>query len=82
MGNDYYETLDEMEKAIQPMGIGNECVIHRAIVDKNCRVGDNVVIKGSPDMEDTETETYVVRDGIIVLKKGVHIPDGTVIGEK
>lgn len=82
MGNDYYETLHEMEKAIQPMGIGNECVIHRAIVDKNCRVGDNVVIKGSPDMQDTETETYVVRDGIIVLKKGVHIPDGTVIGEK
>ncbi len=82
MGNDYYETLHEMEKAIQPMGIGNECVIHRAIVDKNCRVGDNVVIKGSPDMEDTETETYVVRDGIIVLKKGVHIPNGTIIGEK
>ena len=81
MGNDYYETLSEMEKADQPMGIGNECVIHRTIVDKNCRVGDNVVIKGSSELEDVETDTYVIRDGIIVLKKGVHIPAGTVIGE-
>ncbi len=80
MGNDYYETLDEMERAEQPMGIGAECVIHRAIVEKNCRVGDRVTIKGSPELADKETDTHVIRDGIIVLKKGVHIPDGTVIG--
>jgi glucose-1-phosphate adenylyltransferase len=61
------------------MGIGNGCVIHRAIVDKNCRVGNNVVIKGSSEAKDTETDTYVIRDGIIVLKKGVLIPNGTVI---
>jgi len=79
MGNDYYETLDEMEASEQPMGIGNGCVIHRAIVDKNCRVGNNVVIKGSSEAKDTETDTYVIRDGIIVLKKGVLIPNGTVI---
>lgn len=64
------------------MGIGNECVIYWAIVDKNCWVGDNVVIKGSFDMEDIEIEIYVVWDGIIVLKKGVYIFDGMVIGEK
>lgn len=80
MGNDYYETLDEMEQAVQPMGVGAECVIHRAIVEKNCRVGNRVIIKGGSELADEETDTYVIRDGIIVIKKGVHIPDDTVIG--
>lgn len=81
MGNDYYETMEEMESVQQPMGIGEDCEIHRAIVDKNCRVGDRVVIIGNTELEDVETDTYVIRDGIIVLKKGAHIPDGTVIGK-
>ncbi|TXB62456.1 glucose-1-phosphate adenylyltransferase [Phaeodactylibacter luteus] len=81
MGNDYYETMEEMESVQQPMGIGEDCEIHRAIVDKNCRVGDKVVIIGNTELEDVETDTYVIRDGIIVLKKGAHIPDGTVIGK-
>lgn len=81
MGSDYYETLEEIEKFnIQIlMGIGERCTIENVIVDKNCRVGDDVTIKGGPHLEDTETDTYVVRDGIVVLKKGSVIPNGTVI---
>lgn len=80
MGNDYYETLEEMNKAKQPLGIGKDCEIHRAIVDKHCRIGNGVRVIGNADLVDTETDTYVVRDGIIVLKKGAYIPDGTFIG--
>lgn len=80
MGNDYYETITEMERAEQPMGIGKDCLIQQAIVDKNCRISDNVTIRGGKEVADTETDTYVVRDGIIVLKKGAHIPKGTTIG--
>lgn len=82
MGNDYYETLEEMQQPDRqpPMGIGDHCYIRNAIIDKNCRIGDNVRIHGSTSMEDTETDTYVVRDGIIVLKKGAVIPSGTKIG--
>ncbi len=81
MGSDYYETLAEIEKFnIQIlMGIGERCTIENVIVDKNCRVGDDVIIKGGSHLEDTETDTYVVRDGIVVLKKGSVIPSGTVI---
>jgi len=81
MGSDYYETLKEIESFNIEilMGIGERCTIENVIVDKNCRVGDDVTIKGGPHLKDTETDTYVVRDGIVVLKKGAVIPSGTVI---
>jgi len=79
MGNDYYENLEELQEII-PMGIGNNCHIENTIIDKNCRIGDNVTIKGGTELEETETDTYVVKNGIIVLKKGAVIPKGTSIG--
>ncbi len=80
MGNDYYETMEEMEQVEYPMGIGKDCLIQHAIIDKNCRIGDKVTIKGGSELPDTEKDLYVVRDGVIVLKKGAQIPDGTSIG--
>jgi len=81
MGCDYYETLDEIEsrKIDVLMGIGERCFIKNAIVDKNCRIGDDVRINGGKHLEDTENGLYVVRDGIVVIKKGVTIPAGYVI---
>ena len=81
MGSDYYETLDEIQsrKIDVLMGIGERCFIKNAIVDKNCRVGDDVRINGGKHLEDTENDLYVVRDGIVVIKKGVTIPAGYVI---
>ena len=50
MGNDYYETLDQMDenrKNNSPlMGIGERCYIKDAIIDKNCRIGNDVRING------------------------------------
>ena len=81
MGNDSYETLDEMNKnkiAIV-MGIGERCFIKNAIIDKNCRIGDDVRINGGHHLKDCETDTYCVREGIVVIKKGAVIPKGFVI---
>ncbi len=82
MGADYYETLEDIAKKNgQPiMGIGNNCFIRNAILDKNCHIGDNVRIHGSVALEETETDTYVIKDGIVVVKKGAIIPSGTKIG--
>ncbi len=82
MGNDYFETLDEIMQSShkRPMGIGRNCQVEKAIIDKNCRVGNNVTIRGSVALENTETDTYCIRDGIVVLKKGAYIPDGSSIG--
>lgn len=81
MGSDYYETLEEIEnyKIQILMGIGERCFIKNAIVDKNCRIGDDVRINGGKHLEDTENDMYVIKDGIVVIKKGATIPVGYVI---
>jgi len=81
MGSDYYETLDEIEieniKIL--MGIGERCFIKNTIIDKNCRIGDDVKINGGTHLEEKETDTYVIKEGIVVIKKGAIIPSGYVI---
>ena len=81
MGNDSYESLDEINRNKIPilLGIGERCFIKNAILDKNCRIGDDVRINGGNHLEDLETETYMVKQGIVVIKKGATIPKGTVI---
>jgi glucose-1-phosphate adenylyltransferase len=81
MGSDTYETLEEIEsnKIHILLGIGERCFIKNAIIDKNCRIGDDVRINGGPHLDDKETESYFIKDGIVVIKKSAVIPQGTVI---
>lgn len=83
MGSDYYETLTDIEKdkmqGIPLLGIGNRCYINNAIVDKNCRIGDDVRINGGAHLENTDQPLYTIKDGIVVIKKGAIIPNGFVI---
>ncbi len=84
MGSDYYETLQEiqydLEKGIPKVGIGDRCYINNAIIDKNCRIGDDVKINGGTHLPDSDHSLYTVKDGIVVVKKNAIIPDGFVIG--
>jgi len=82
MGNDSYESLEFMaaNNVDIVMGIGDRCYIHNCIVDKNCRIGDDVRINGGPHIKNVETDTYLVKDGIVVIKKDATIPKGTIIG--
>ena len=61
------------------MGIGERCFIKNTIIDKNCRIGDDVRINGGPHLQDAETDTYAIREGIVVIKKNAVIPKGYVI---
>lgn len=83
MGNDYYETLADInsahQKGIPLLGIGNRCYIKNAIIDKNCRIGDDVRINGGTHLENTDQPLYTIKDGIVVVKKGAIIPNGFVI---
>jgi glucose-1-phosphate adenylyltransferase len=83
MGNDSYETLDEINLArkhgIPLLGIGARCYIRNAIIDKDCRIGDGVSINGGNHLDNTDHALYTVKEGIVVLKKGVVIPNGFVI---
>jgi glucose-1-phosphate adenylyltransferase len=81
MGNDKYESLEEIKnkKIDIQLGIGDRCFINNCIIDKNCRIGDDSRINGGLHLKDIETNTYLVKDGIVVVKKGAVIPKGTVI---
>lgn len=83
MGNDYYETLDQMEqnkaKGLPMIGIGERCYIKDAIIDKNCRIGNDVRINGGKHLSNTDHSLYTVKDGIVVVKKMAVLPDGFVI---
>ena len=65
MGNDSYESLKDVadNKIDIMMGIGDRCYIHNCIVDKNCRIGDDVRINGGRHIDNIETDTYLVKDG-------------------
>lgn len=76
MGNDFFEV--EYNNKIS-LGIGKNCLIRKAIVDKNARIGDNVKIINKDKLEEEESDVHCIRDGIVVIKKGAVIPDNTVI---
>jgi glucose-1-phosphate adenylyltransferase len=73
MGSDYFERDDEG----LAIGIGVNCHIEGAILDKNVRIGDNVIISPFPRNVDIDNEKWYVRDGIVVIPKDAEIPSGT-----
>ncbi|MBN1583190.1 MAG: glucose-1-phosphate adenylyltransferase [Anaerolineae bacterium] len=91
MGSDYYDNDQRCDPGGRchdiPLGIGSGCNIEGAILDKNVRIGKNVVIRPHapdengifPPGSSPGRELYVVRDGIVVVPKNTEIADGTVI---
>lgn len=82
LGADEYETALEDEPAPDgrpPLGVGEGSWIENAIIDKNARVGKNVVIKNPRGLTDHDGDSYFVRDGIVIVPKGASIADGTEI---
>ncbi|UZO80113.1 glucose-1-phosphate adenylyltransferase [Aquimarina sp. ERC-38] len=83
IGGNIYQSLEEMEDDKENnrpcIGVGDRCDISYAIIDKDARIGDNVVIKGGKHLEDKEEDTYVVRDGVIVIRRRAIIHNGTII---
>lgn len=83
MGNDFYQSLDDINEDesndIRLVGIGERCFINNALVDKNCRIGNDVYINGGKHLADFTNELYSIKDGIVVLKKGAKIPDNYTI---
>jgi glucose-1-phosphate adenylyltransferase len=81
MGSDYYnvQSVNSDGKTVEvPIRIGANSRIHRAIIDKNALIGNNVVIDPG-NREDQDTPYCCIREGVIVVPKGTVIPDGTVV---
>jgi glucose-1-phosphate adenylyltransferase len=77
MGADYYETDPKtVPSGVPPIGVGRNCVIDRAIIDKNARIADGVVITPEGKPTDLDASNYFIRDGIVVVPKNAVIPSG------
>jgi glucose-1-phosphate adenylyltransferase len=83
MGADYYETEEQRSENRQlgrpDIGVGNGSVIESAIIDKKARIGRNVQIRFLPDRPDSDSDNWLVRDGLVVVPKSAVIADDTVI---
>jgi len=78
MGADYYSS--EKPDSNTPIGIGRNCHIESAILDKNVRIGDGVEILSFPrNHKDIDNKLYHLRDGIVVIAKDTELPAGTKI---
>jgi len=61
------------------LGIGSNCTIRNAILDKNVRIGNNVKLLNERGDDSLDGEFFYIRDGIIVIPKGVSVPDDSVV---
>ncbi len=79
MGSDEFESPETMARhgASIPMGLGDNCVVEGAIIDKNARIGDGVRIVNDRRLTTTpEAPQYMISDGIIVIQKDATLPTG------
>ena len=81
MGADVHESDTDRtrnaERGVPNIGIGAGSTIHRAIIDKNARIGAGVIISNDARVEEADGEGYHIREGIVVVPKDAVIPDGT-----
>jgi len=78
MGADFYEVdMAARETHTTKLGIGRNCTIDHAIIDKNARIGDNVVISPEAKPQNVDGDNYYIRDGIVIVPKNAVIPSGT-----
>ena len=82
MGADYYDPIDEVPENDIALGIGANCKIEGALIDKNARLGEGIIIKSFPRGTESEGALWCVRDGIVVIPKNTVIPPNTVIEPK
>ncbi len=75
MGANFFESDDAAGDNV-PVGIGRECVIRRAILDRDVRIGNQVKLVNSAGVRHADGDNYYIRDGIIIVPAGAVLPDG------
>jgi glucose-1-phosphate adenylyltransferase len=76
MGADYFEQNRDAGSGEPSIGVGRNCVIDRAIIDKNARIADGAVITPEGKPANLDADNYFIRDGIVVIPKNAVIPAG------
>ncbi|XP_065880798.1 glucose-1-phosphate adenylyltransferase large subunit 1-like [Euphorbia lathyris] len=85
MGADYYQTESEIASLLAegkvPIGVGQNTKIRNCIIDKNAKIGRDVVITNADGVQEADRpeEGFYIRSGIAVILKNATIKDGTVV---
>jgi glucose-1-phosphate adenylyltransferase len=83
MGADFYESEDQLQENVtrgRPhLGVGPGAQIEHAIIDKNARIGANVKLSAHGNADGNYPHGIIIRDGVLVVPKGVAVPDGYVL---
>ena len=83
MGSDFYETSEDIErlnvKHLPKVGIGKKCTLKNVIIDKNVRIGNDVIITNKKKIQHQDSDFYCIRDGIVIIPKNTIVKSGTVI---
>ena len=81
MGSDSFEDENDLKenqtKGRPNIGVGKNCFIKNAILDKNVRIGNHVVLDPT-GLEDNFKPGFDVsiRDGVLIVSKDAILPDG------
>jgi glucose-1-phosphate adenylyltransferase len=73
------ERLRNRQRGLPDLGVGDNSIVERAILDKDCRIGANVQIINRRNLQQADGDNHVIREGIVVIPNGAVVPDGTVI---
>jgi glucose-1-phosphate adenylyltransferase len=77
LGNHFYpDCLSKDEPLSTYFSIGENCVIHRAIIDEHTHIGNNVRLINQNNLTNYDGDGVYIRDGIIVVTSGAKVPDG------
>jgi glucose-1-phosphate adenylyltransferase len=76
MGADFYESGNTRGG---DLGIGRNCEIANAILDKDVRIGEGVRLVNTSGIVEGERDGIYIREGIIVVPKSMRIPAGFVL---
>lgn len=80
MGNHHYmPPIHDTKQVKVDHGIGENCLIERAIIDEHVRIGNNVRLTNEKKLDHYEGDGIFIRDGIIIVTAGTHIPDGFIL---
>ncbi|XP_011005251.1 PREDICTED: glucose-1-phosphate adenylyltransferase small subunit, chloroplastic/amyloplastic-like isoform X2 [Populus euphratica] len=86
MGSDIYQQKDYIQRSSKegmaiPIGIGDQTHIKKAIIDKNARIGRNVMIINKDNVQESNREAngYIISGGIVVVLESAAIPDGSIL---
>jgi glucose-1-phosphate adenylyltransferase len=83
MGADFFESEAGLkanrENGVPDIGLGRNCEVRNAIIDKNARIGDGVKLVNPKNTASESADNYAIVNGIVVVPKNAVIPDGTLI---